>query len=80
MPIVWQVNDPPLMWMPPRDDGLPIKLTHLGTQIFFLVGGTSSPLGPILDITFNHLQSDNKALGYLDSCGQWIEYDHYKKN
>jgi len=26
------------------------------------------------------LQSDNKALGYLDSCGQWIEYDHYKKN
>jgi hypothetical protein len=68
--------------MPPRDDDrLPIKLKHLGTQIFFLVGGTSSsPLGPILDITFNHLQSDNKALGYLDSCGfQGIEYDHYKK-
>jgi hypothetical protein len=50
-------------------DELPIKLKHLGTHIFFLVGGTSSPLGPILDITFNHLQSDNKAMGYLDSCG-----------
>jgi hypothetical protein len=57
------------MWMLPRDDELPIKLKHLGTHIFFLVGGTSSPLGPILDITFNHLQSDNKAMGYLDSCG-----------
>jgi hypothetical protein len=26
------------------------------------------------------LQSDNKALGYLDSCGQGIEYDHYNNN